>query len=257
MLTGSKRTNRKLHEQSLIQTTTAPRIQHNEGWQFVMYEPASRTPFKPGIVASEAGAQLRFEVDTSQAREPSVTLQYLESRLGMGTVRLECRGCICDTVDIDATGDVARLSTLVTRATSVTAHKHCELQLTVLNHTSDRSGRGHKFKLARLFVTGAVTAGSGQAHGVAPSNLAHAAPCRGAALPAVPSDAPCAGQRHGGGLRGRWRDWRRDVRSGGLRQEMGAAREEALATLMAARQARTSQSGTDGLKLLLSDGGRS
>ena len=37
----------------------------------------------------------------------------------------------------------------------VSPHATCELQLAVLNSTSSASG-GHKFKLSRLFVTGAV-----------------------------------------------------------------------------------------------------
>ena len=55
MLTGAKKTNRKLHEQSLMQTRELPKIVLNDGWSFVMYEPNSRTPFKPGIVAQQVG----------------------------------------------------------------------------------------------------------------------------------------------------------------------------------------------------------
>ena len=112
---GSKRTNRKLHEQSLIQTLAAPTITHNAGWSFIVYEPNSRTPFKPGIVTTLPGSRLHFQVDTSRAVAPSISLQYLESKLGMGVVRLECRGCTCAPTLLDATGEVARLSTLVTR----------------------------------------------------------------------------------------------------------------------------------------------
>ena len=36
MLTGAKRTNRKLHEQSLMQTREMPHILRNDGWQFIM-----------------------------------------------------------------------------------------------------------------------------------------------------------------------------------------------------------------------------
>ena len=56
MLTGAKATNRKLHEQSLIQTLQAPTIRANRGWRFIVYEPNSRTPFKPGIVAQQVGS---------------------------------------------------------------------------------------------------------------------------------------------------------------------------------------------------------
>lgn len=155
MLTGAKRTNRKLHEQSLIQTLQAPTILTNRGWSFIVYEPNSRTPFKPGIVASAPGSQLHFEVDTSRALSPRVSFQYLESRNGMGIARLDCNGCECEPAELDATGQVARLSTLVTREIAVTAHAHCELRLLLLNQTKSPDG-GHKFKLARLFVTGAV-----------------------------------------------------------------------------------------------------
>ena len=93
MLTGAKATNRKLHEQSLIQTLQAPKITSNAGWSFIVYEPNSRTPFKPGIVALAPGSQLRFEVDTSRAAAPSVSFQYLESRIGMGMIAFECGGC--------------------------------------------------------------------------------------------------------------------------------------------------------------------
>lgn len=134
----------------------------NRGWAFIMYEPSSRTPFKPGIVATTPGSVLHFEVDTSRALSPSVSFQYLESRTGMGVARLECTGCACEPTDIDATGEVARLSTLVTREVVVTPHAHCGLKLLLLNRTKDRGG-GHKFKLSRLFVTGAVADPTGTA----------------------------------------------------------------------------------------------
>ena len=54
----------------LIQTLQAPTILTNRGWSFIVYEPNSRTPFKPGIVASAPGSQLHFEVDTSRALSP-------------------------------------------------------------------------------------------------------------------------------------------------------------------------------------------
>ena len=40
----------------------APRIVRNRGWSFVMYEPQSRTPFKPGIVAEAAEAMLALRI---------------------------------------------------------------------------------------------------------------------------------------------------------------------------------------------------
>ena len=127
MLTGEKKTNRKMHEQSMIQTLQAPTILHNDGWNFIMYEPQSRTPFKPGIVANKAGARLSFEVDTSGATNPAVSLQHLESKTGMGIALLECAHCKCKATRIDATGAVSLLSTLVTREVSVSSHKQCKL----------------------------------------------------------------------------------------------------------------------------------
>ena len=108
---------------------------------------------KPGIVANKAGARLSFEVDTSGATNPAVSLQHLESKTGMGIALLECAHCKCKATRIDATGAVSRLSTLVTREVSVSSHKQCKLSLTVLNETSGGEG-AYKFKLARLFVTG-------------------------------------------------------------------------------------------------------
>lgn len=209
MLTGAKATNRKLHEQSLIQTLQAPKIISNAGWSFIVYEPNSRTPFKPGIVALAPGSQLRFEVDTSRAAAPSVSFQYLESRVGMGILALECGGCVCERAEIDATGQVARLSTLVTREVLVTSHPHCQITLTLLNKTSSADQSGHKFKLARLFVTGAApsslvadatsaqhaaagsTGGGGATAGALPLRGMRARFCRG------PMCAASAGKRRG------------------------------------------------------------
>ena len=230
MLTGSKKTNRKLHEQSLIQTLAAPKILRNVGWAFIMYEPASRTPF--GIVASRAGAELHVELDTSAAKGARVALQYLESHAGMGSVRIECRGCACAPTIISATGSVARQSTLVTRDLSVSSHPHCELHIRVLNGTASADG-GHKFKLARMFLTG-------DADGDAAGAAGHASP--------VPSSIS-----HGRGRRGRrWRQWpSTEDESADVVAARVAARNGALRVLRAARSERAGGVQENSLALLL------
>ena len=107
MLTGAKQTNRKLHEQSLMQTRQMPTIVVNDGWEFIKYEPDSRTPFKPGIVAHRPGARLHFEVNTLVAHEPSVQMQYLESHQGMGVVEVTCARCTCAPTRIDGARKIA------------------------------------------------------------------------------------------------------------------------------------------------------
>lgn len=253
MLTGAKRTNRKLHEQSLIQTREMPTIVRNEGWQFVMYEPNSRTPFKPGIVAHAPGARLHFKLDTSRVREPSVALQYLESHTGMGTATVDCKGCECSTTTIDASGKVARLSTLSTREIAVSADPQCELHITLRNDTAQGSGAA-KFKLVRLFVLGASSTAT-SAHFVA-------------ADPALmPDDEPIACRRPRGGRScsvGRGRRARLTSAHGAVVTEHGgtsssgqaaelvmSARNVGLELLRAARTARKNSAGLESLELLL------
>ena len=267
MLTGERRTNRKLHEQSLIQTLQAPRIIANSGWTFVMYEPQSRTPFKPGIVANAPGSRLTVEIDTSRVRRPSSTFQYLESKVGMGVALLECSNCKCEPTRIDGTGAVARLSTLATREVRVSSHERCQLTLTLLNHTGGGADGGgeSKFKLARMFVTG-EDASSADGSG-------DASPLPGSADAGGGSDRPRRGCR---GALGPYcairRQHREEMRrtpaeelawrevAGGVQIAEGASaaggsmrkrRNEALAMLRAAREARKNEAGQLSLQLLL------
>ena len=260
MLTGAKRTNRKLHEQSLIQTLQVPTIRENFGWAFLLYEPLSRTPFKPGIVANTPGSVLVVEVDTSAARRPSVALQYLEGKSGMGVARLECRHCVCQSTTIDARTE--RASLLATREVRVSSHRTCQLSITVLNQTGGGSaGDGNKFKLARLFVTGE-------------DDTPAAAPAAEATQAAAPT-ADDKSLRGCGGTLGPYCALRRKHKSEMLRTPaedvawrsgsgdavngtLGASthphvaqRNAALALLRAARAARKNEAGMLSLRLLL------
>jgi hypothetical protein len=228
MLVGRKRTNRKLHEQSLMQTRAIPHIVVNEGWEFILYEPKSNTPFKPGIVAYRPGARLHFRVDTAGATRPTLELQYLESHVGMGAVALECANCQCEPRTIHAAGAVARLSTLSTAEVAVSPHPQCELRVQLLN-ASHPNDKGTKFKLVRLFLLGAKAASdplrgsvalSGGGAGASPGAMADG----GAGLLAQIGDA-----QHGA----------------------SRARRSALDLLTAARAARQNQVGADSLKLLI------
>ncbi|KAL1526617.1 hypothetical protein AB1Y20_015321 [Prymnesium parvum] len=149
MLTGEKPTNRKVHEQSMLQTAALAHVSRRDGWAFVQYEPASNTPFKPGIVAHRAGAVLQLQLDTSATLQPKVALQYLESFSGMGVVSGSCSGCECEPFTVDARGTIAHQSTNQWHEVDVTQHPACELTLRVLNTSAPT-----KFKLVRLIITG-------------------------------------------------------------------------------------------------------
>ena len=161
----------------------------------------------------------------------------------MGVARLECAGCECERTELDATGQIARLSTLVTREVAVTSAARCELRLLVLNRTSSSDG-GRKFKLTRLFVTGAVpdaVAGSA-AEGALLLHGTRLRNCRGPRC-AARGAKPKASGGGGGGV-----PFAADERIDGA---VLAKRNEALELLRAVRRDRPRAAREAGLGLLL------
>ena len=72
-----------------------------------------------------------------------------------------CAACTCEPTRVDATGRVARLSTLATHEIRVSSHPRCELHVTLLNGSIARphgqlqpTAAAGKFKLVRLFILG-------------------------------------------------------------------------------------------------------
>jgi hypothetical protein len=137
------------------------------GWEFIQLENASRTAYKPGIVASAVGALLEMLVDLSEADEPSIALQYLRSWSGHGAARVSCHGgCACETrvlesfqpgttsVDGISRFDVHRLPKATGGdAAGGTRDEPCALRVVVLNQTLTGA---HRFKITRLIVETAL-----------------------------------------------------------------------------------------------------
>ena len=65
------------------------------GWRHVEKERAS-DKYKPGLLATDAGATLAFELDLAGYRSPRLDLQHLASWRGVGRVGVSCSGgCSC------------------------------------------------------------------------------------------------------------------------------------------------------------------
>lgn len=186
----------------------------------------------------QVGARLHFELDTSSASSPSVVIQYLESHDGMGTAHVDCSGCQCEPTRVDASGAVARLSTLATREVEVTSHPRCELRFMLMNSTSAASAPGSppgraKFKLVRLFVLGSdLSSSSGAAARPMQGTVDHPHGASGTGLPSWS-----------------WQGWDAPM-ANGAEANAEAARNGALEMLQAARRARRNAVGEKSLRLL-------
>ncbi|GIL89726.1 hypothetical protein Vretimale_16617 [Volvox reticuliferus] len=126
------------------------------GWGWVNEAKDGNNRGKWGYVSTKPGSKLIFQVDT---RRPGVApsdqipllLHYLKSYRGMGIARAECRsGCACEPLDIDA-GLKAYHSQTIMIAIRVTQHEKCEMQLTLLNSTTNN---GYKFKVSGVTIVG-------------------------------------------------------------------------------------------------------
>lgn len=115
-------------EITVFKTGVLPPILTRRGWEFVDLEPFSRTPFKPGLVATVPDSTLllvlpELSSGSSRGAEPSryapppssvlLVVQYLRSDAGMGVARLRCGGaCKCPETDLDAHASATRASML-------------------------------------------------------------------------------------------------------------------------------------------------
>lgn len=157
MMRGSLPSNRPNSDITVGRVRPVPTILTNRGWTFVTSEPSAPNVLKPGLVAHEAGDELQVEIDTSHAVRPILSVQYLTSWEHMGTARLSCEDCRCESVELRALRRDFRMSVMATQEVNVSAHEHCRLRLHVLNETEHGSGRGHKFKIERLLLEDAVS----------------------------------------------------------------------------------------------------
>ncbi|GIL60967.1 hypothetical protein Vafri_15762 [Volvox africanus] len=135
-------------------------------WGYVATEPSSQLVLQltnrlvvegaAGLDAAAAVADVNKVASAAAVKGSTfpVLLHYLQSYVGMGTARVECRcGCECAGVNVDAlhAGRSSQTYMAAVMVTWINQTLDCELQITVLDRTSDVGG-GHKFKVSGLVL---------------------------------------------------------------------------------------------------------
>jgi hypothetical protein len=142
------------------------KVLRSDGWEFREWDggAAGEKKYKPGWIATAAGAVLRVELDTDFGAEQQllqqglgekgqlqVQLTYLTSYEHMGKARASCvEGCTCNPAVLDAHAPKEHHSVPKVLKLPTTASRRCVVQLEVLLE----SGSGeHKFKLMQAVVS--------------------------------------------------------------------------------------------------------
>jgi hypothetical protein len=132
-------------------------VRQAAGWAYLAKETVhNQTVYKPGWVASEAGAVMEVEIGTRfhtlpKETDVSLTLAFLSSYEHMGRVEASCvRGCECDSAVFDAhSSQPEHVSVEAAGLLRVSQARRCNVRLVVLEGTS--SGE-RKWKLLGLTV---------------------------------------------------------------------------------------------------------
>lgn len=148
----------------------APVIERNTGWEFIANESRSARANKPGLQATEAGAELELRVlpvTTTVAGQPkgfqldvrgnvTVGVRYLTSYEGMGAAELRCAdGCSCATRTLTAhqpkrRESVDRVEEVAVALDGGGGGARCAVALRTVDLSA--AGGASRFKLTRLTV---------------------------------------------------------------------------------------------------------